>query len=95
MFGLKDQDSLLSVKSCAYLQKIRIQTRCDILTFNVFPKNYSYSQTCIECQRLTAVWEAVGAKLKNRLNVARVNKDTVGIQTAKRFNVLKAPEFIL
>jgi len=53
-----------------------------------------YSQTCIECQRLTAVWEAVGAKLKSRMNVARINKDTVGIQTAKRFNVLKAPEFI-
>ncbi|KAG4077913.1 hypothetical protein HA402_013847 [Bradysia odoriphaga] len=53
-----------------------------------------YSQTCIECQRLTAVWEAVGARLKSRMNVARINKDTVGIQTAKRFNVLKAPEFI-
>lgn len=53
-----------------------------------------YSQTCIECQRLTAVWEAVGARLKSRMNVARINKDTVGIQTAKRFNILKAPEFI-
>ncbi|KAJ6639353.1 Thioredoxin domain-containing protein [Pseudolycoriella hygida] len=53
-----------------------------------------YSQTCIECQRLTAVWEAVGAKLKSRMNVARINKDTVGTQTAKRFNILKAPEFI-
>jgi len=53
-----------------------------------------YSQTCIECQRLTAVWEAVGARLKNRMNVARINKDTIGSQTAKRFNVLKAPEFI-
>lgn len=56
---------------------------------------YSYSQTCIECQRLTAVWESVGARLKSRMNVARINKDTVGIQTAKRFNILKAPEFVL
>ena len=56
---------------------------------------YSYSQNCIECQRLSAVWEAVGAALKNRMNVARINKDSFGVQTAKRFQVQKVPEFIL
>lgn len=56
---------------------------------------FSYTPNCIECQRLSAVWEAVGAALKNRINVARVNKHTVGVQTGKRFNVQKVPEFIL
>lgn len=49
----------------------------------------------MDCQRLSAVWEAVGAALKNRMNVARVNKDTVGVQTGKRFKVNKVPDFIL
>lgn len=56
---------------------------------------YSYNRECIDCQRLSAVWEAVGAAIKNRLNVARIDKDTSGLTTAKRFNVQKAPEFIL
>lgn len=55
----------------------------------------SYNRECIDCQRLNAVWESVGAALKNRVNVARMDKDTRGIKTAKRFNVKKAPEFIL
>lgn len=38
---------------------------------------------------------SVGAALRNRVNVARVDKDTRGIKTAKRFKVKKAPEFIL
>lgn len=54
----------------------------------------SYSTNCVDCQRLSAVWEAVGAALKSRMNVARVNKDYLGGKTAKRFNVSKAPEFI-
>lgn len=40
-------------------------------------------------------FESVGAVLRNRVNVARVDKDIRGIKTAKRFNVQKAPEFIL
>lgn len=59
---------------------------------NVF---FSYNRECIECQRFAAVWEAVGAALRNRVNVARIDKDIRGIKTAKRFNILKAPEFIL
>lgn len=55
----------------------------------------SFNRECIECQRLSAVWEAVGAATRNRLNVARVDKDFQGVQTAKRFKVQKAPEFIL
>lgn len=56
---------------------------------------FSYNRECIECQRLSAVWEAVGAALRNRVNVARVEKDLLGVKTAKRFNVKKAPEIIL
>lgn len=59
------------------------------------PYTSSYSPNCIDCQRLSAVWEAVGAALKNRANVARINKDTVGVKTAKRFRITKVPEFVL
>lgn len=55
----------------------------------------SYDRKCIDCQRLSAVWEAVGAALRNRVNVARVDRDVRGVKTAKRFNVRKTPEFIL
>lgn len=55
----------------------------------------SYNRECIDCQRISAVWEAVGAALRNRVNVARMDKDVRGSKTAKRFNVRKAPEFIL
>lgn len=44
---------------------------------------------------MTARWEAVGAKLRQRVNVARIDKYTTGASTAKRFNIYKAPEFIL
>lgn len=54
-----------------------------------------YTAECIECQRLGAIWEAVGAALKTRMNVARINSHTVGINTGKRFKIEKAPEFIL
>ncbi|XP_015608228.1 thioredoxin domain-containing protein [Cephus cinctus] len=53
-----------------------------------------YSTDCVECQRLGARWETVGAKLKQKLNVARVNKYTTGASTARRFNVFEVPEFI-
>uniref|UniRef100_A0A8D8UQY4 Thioredoxin domain-containing protein n=1 Tax=Cacopsylla melanoneura TaxID=428564 RepID=A0A8D8UQY4_9HEMI len=35
-----------------------------------------YSTDCVECQRLGARWEAVGAELKTRMNVARINRQT-------------------
>ncbi|XP_006615349.1 thioredoxin domain-containing protein [Apis laboriosa] len=54
-----------------------------------------YSTDCVECVRMIARWEAVGAKLKQRVNVARIDKYTTGASTARRFNVYKAPEFIL
>ena len=55
-----------------------------------------YDNSCVDCTRLGAIFEAVGAKLKFAYtNVARVNIGTKGIQTAKRFRVEKAPTFIL
>lgn len=54
-----------------------------------------YSTDCVECQRLQARWEAVGAKLKTRMNVARVNRQTTGRVTCRRFGVVDTPEFIL
>ncbi|XP_055679626.1 thioredoxin domain-containing protein [Lutzomyia longipalpis] len=53
-----------------------------------------YSPECVDCQRLNAVWEAVGANLKTRLNVARINKGNLGSGTARRFNIQRTPEFI-
>ncbi|XP_076249614.1 thioredoxin domain-containing protein isoform X2 [Calliopsis andreniformis] len=53
-----------------------------------------YSTDCVECVRMIARWEAVGAKLKHRINVARVDKDTNGAATSRRFNVFKTPAFI-
>lgn len=45
--------------------------------------------------RLTARWEAVGAALKTRMNVARVNRHETGAVTARRFGVYTTPTFIL
>lgn len=53
-----------------------------------------YDSQCIDCNRLSATWETVGAKLKTRMNVARVNRGTKGVLTAKRFKVDRVPEFI-
>lgn len=53
-----------------------------------------YTSNCIDCQRLTAVWEAVAADLKNRMNVARVEKDGKGRITADRFLIKDVPSFI-
>ncbi|XP_055371798.1 thioredoxin domain-containing protein [Condylostylus longicornis] len=55
---------------------------------------FFYSSECVPCQRLYAIWEAVAANLKSRMNVARVNRKESGIATAKRFKIEKAPEFI-
>lgn len=54
-----------------------------------------YDQKCVECQRLAAIWEGVASELKHRMNVARVNVGSQGVETGKRFNVQKTPEFIL
>lgn len=54
-----------------------------------------YSTDCVECQRLQARWEAVGAKLKTRMNAARVNRQTTGRVTCRRFGVVETPVFIL
>lgn len=54
-----------------------------------------YDNACIDCQRMQAQWETVAAKLKIRMNVARVNRVAKGIQTAKRFKIDSSPEFIL
>ncbi|XP_055908145.1 thioredoxin domain-containing protein [Eupeodes corollae] len=55
---------------------------------------FFYSNDCVVCQRLYAVWEAVGAALKRRMNVARINRLEYGISTARRFNVRESPEFL-
>ncbi|KAL1452882.1 hypothetical protein WDU94_007068, partial [Cyamophila willieti] len=54
-----------------------------------------YSTDCVECQRLGARWEAVGAELKTRMNVARINRQTQGRVTSRRFGVQEVPTFIL
>ncbi|XP_071445023.1 thioredoxin domain-containing protein [Hetaerina americana] len=54
-----------------------------------------YSNDCVECQRLQARWEAVGARVKTRLNVARIDKQNRGGATARRFNIRQTPTFIL
>lgn len=53
------------------------------------------SNDCIECSRLRARWEAVGAQLKSRMNIAIVNRGTYGAVTARRFGVFSVPSFIL
>lgn len=54
-----------------------------------------YTPDCVDCARLQARWEAVGAQLKSRLNVARVNRATTGAVTSRRFEVFNVPSFIL
>ncbi|CAG4915209.1 unnamed protein product [Colias eurytheme] len=53
-----------------------------------------YGASCVECQRLHAVWEGVGATLRGRVNVARVDANLAGALTAKRFKVQKLPAFL-
>uniref|UniRef100_A0A1E1WLZ4 Thioredoxin domain-containing protein n=1 Tax=Pectinophora gossypiella TaxID=13191 RepID=A0A1E1WLZ4_PECGO len=53
-----------------------------------------YGASCVECQRLHAVWEGVGATLRARVNVARIDANLAGANTAKRFKVGKLPAFL-
>ncbi|XP_061711240.1 thioredoxin domain-containing protein [Cydia pomonella] len=53
-----------------------------------------YGASCVECQRLHAVWEGVGATLRGRINVARIDANLAGLNTAKRFQVSKLPAFL-
>ncbi|CAH0407295.1 unnamed protein product [Chilo suppressalis] len=53
-----------------------------------------YGASCVECQRLHAVWEGVGATLRGRINVARMDANLAGVNTAKRFKVTKLPTFL-
>lgn len=39
--------------------------------------------------------EAVGAQLKSKVNIARINRATTGAATARRFDVFYVPAFIL
>ncbi|XP_023293710.2 dnaJ homolog subfamily C member 10 [Lucilia cuprina] len=55
---------------------------------------FFYSADCVFCLRLHATWEAVGARLKHRLNVARIDRLGAGIATAKRFGIVESPEFV-
>lgn len=55
----------------------------------------SYSSDCVSCRRIFAIWEGVGAVLKRKMNVARVNRLQGGILTAKRFNIDESPVFLL
>nr|CAG4644057.1 EOG090X0856 [Lepidurus arcticus] len=45
-------------------------------------------------QRLMARWEALGASLKNRVNVAKVNVQGPGVSTANRLGVVDVPSFV-
>ncbi|CAG9813013.1 unnamed protein product [Phaedon cochleariae] len=54
-----------------------------------------YTPDCVDCARLQARWEAVGAHLKSRMNVARINRATSGAATARRFDIFNVPSFIL
>ncbi|XP_031839074.1 protein disulfide-isomerase A4 [Nomia melanderi] len=53
-----------------------------------------YSTDCMESIRMSTKWETVGAKLKHRVNVARIDIYTTGASTARRFKVSETPAFI-
>jgi len=73
-------------------KKNQLPFKTALLFFILF---LSYGTTCVDCQRLQATWEAVAARLKARLNVARVNMQLNGAATGRRFRVHKMPSFIL
>ncbi|KAK3863455.1 hypothetical protein Pcinc_030763 [Petrolisthes cinctipes] len=52
-------------------------------------------EECDECSRLRATIETVAAGLKNRKNVALVNRDTDGGQTTRRFGIKTFPSYLL
>ncbi|ALC38010.1 CG11790 [Drosophila busckii] len=53
---------------------------------------FFYTAECVLCQRLYAVWEAVGGRLKRQMNVARINAQGAGVTTAKRFKIMESQE---
>ncbi|XP_022229671.2 uncharacterized protein LOC111078996 isoform X2 [Drosophila obscura] len=55
---------------------------------------FFYSTECVLCQRLYAIWESVGGKLRRKFNIARMNRLETGISTAIRLGILESPEFI-
>merc|ERR1711935_197444 len=42
---------------------------------------------CQLCHRMTAGMETVGCKFRGRVNVARINKETYGEKTGRRFEL--------
>ena len=46
-----------------------------------------YTPSCILCARLTATMETLACKYRGRMNVARVNKETYGEKTGRRFEL--------
>ena len=56
-----------------------------------------FTPTCHLCHRLTASLETVACKHKGRMNVARVNKETYGEKTGRRFELglEERPDIIL
>jgi len=46
-----------------------------------------YTSSCYLCHRLTATMETLACKHRGRMNVARVNKETYGEKTGRRFEL--------
>ena len=46
-----------------------------------------YTSSCTLCSRLTATMETLACKHRGRMNVARVNKETYGEKTGRRFEL--------
>ncbi|XP_037302575.1 thioredoxin domain-containing protein-like [Manduca sexta] len=53
-----------------------------------------YGASCVECQRLHAVWESVGATLRGALMLLSIDGNLAGVNTAKRFQVTSLPAFL-
>jgi thioredoxin-like negative regulator of GroEL len=46
-----------------------------------------FTSSCQLCHRLMATLESVGCKHRGRINVARVNKETYGEKSGRRFEL--------
>jgi len=46
-----------------------------------------FTSSCTLCSRLTATMETLACKYKGRMNVARINKETYGEKTGRRFEL--------
>merc|ERR1719317_1126509 len=46
-----------------------------------------YTASCTLCSRLTATMETLACKYRGRMNVARINKETYGEKTGRRFEL--------